>query len=129
MFYSIVTSELLPPGWTKLPIRVVGGGPIDAEMLAGSVGIKCFSEIGDDNSDAILDAVKPERGWWIMEKDPQLAAIEKEYRRVQNDHDKRIEEMEKRAMERRERAQKQASRKEHRHRLIRKWLCLSGHES
>ncbi|KAK5096093.1 hypothetical protein LTR70_001503 [Exophiala xenobiotica] len=68
--YHKLDSEVIPPGWCKVPVTVDDNGKtVQTEMVAGSVGILCSSSGREDASGNIsLDTMQPETGWWIFEK-------------------------------------------------------------
>ncbi|KAK3720055.1 hypothetical protein LTR37_003878 [Vermiconidia calcicola] len=57
-------------GFCKVPVKIDDNGDeIEAEMIAGSVGISCTSS-GQATADGGkgLDTMQPQSGWWIYEK-------------------------------------------------------------
>ena len=69
VYYHEFDSEKVPPGWSKVPVKVDDNGDLfDAMMIAGSVGINC-TRSGDETSGGCvgLDTVNAETGWWIFE--------------------------------------------------------------
>jgi len=68
--YHKLDSENVPPGWGKVPVKINDNGVIvEAEMVAGSVGIACSSSgVENEFGTICLDTMKPQVGWWIYEK-------------------------------------------------------------
>lgn len=69
-YYHKLDSLDVPPGWSKVPVKVDDNGDeFDALMIAGSVGINCTSSGKEVSEDATgLDTMSPETGWWMFEK-------------------------------------------------------------
>lgn len=68
--YHKIDSDTIPPGWGKVPVKLDDNGEeIEAEMVAGSVGIACSdSGLQDESGAKILDTMQPQSGWWIYAK-------------------------------------------------------------
>jgi hypothetical protein len=64
----------MPSGFTKVPVLIDDSGDkIEAEMLAGSVGILCKAskkeeEDAETGSSVELDTMQPQLGWFMYEK-------------------------------------------------------------
>ncbi|KAJ9660904.1 hypothetical protein H2198_002249 [Neophaeococcomyces mojaviensis] len=71
--YHMIGTENVPSGWAKVPVTIIDNGEVvEAEMLAGSIGIVCSSSARQNVfGQASLDAMQPEVGWWIYEVKPQ----------------------------------------------------------
>lgn len=68
VYYHKLDSSKVPPGWSKVPVKVDDNGDLfDAVMIAGSVAISCTGG-GDEVRDGLvgLDTVNAETGWWIF---------------------------------------------------------------
>lgn len=69
--YHWIQSDDVPPGWGKVPVKVNDNGEeIETEMVAGSVGINCFSSrpAPEPGVDPTVDTMQPQTGWWIYSK-------------------------------------------------------------
>ena len=68
--YHKLSLEMVPAGWCKVPVKIVDyGQEVQAEMLAGSIAIRCAGVGGQDPRDeAALNLMQPESGWCIYEK-------------------------------------------------------------
>ena len=68
--YHSVCADEVPPGLCTVPVSIVDNGiEIEAEMLAGSIGMACSSS-GQTTADGQpgIDTMQPCSGWWIYEK-------------------------------------------------------------
>lgn len=69
--YHKVDDEKVPAGWSKVPVVIKDGlgSAVQAEMVAGSVGISCSaSGVKNKRGAVYLNTMQPQTGWWIYEK-------------------------------------------------------------
>lgn len=68
--YGLVDMSDVPNGFTTVPVRIEDNGEVvEAEMLAGSVGINCTSSMTPSADGTMgLDTMQNHHGWFIYEK-------------------------------------------------------------
>ena len=68
--YGTISEEDVPTGLIRTPIKIIDRGEeFEAEMIAGSAGIKCTSTGGRADYGPIgLDTVQAQTGWWVYGK-------------------------------------------------------------
>lgn len=68
--YGLVDMSDVPSGFTKVPVHLIDNGvELEAEMVAGSVGVNCTSS-GKPSADGTsgLDTMQNHLGWFMYEK-------------------------------------------------------------
>ncbi|KAK7978211.1 hypothetical protein PG988_005701 [Apiospora saccharicola] len=69
--YRAIESDDLPGGSVKVPVTIIdlGGSPINAELLAGSVAVSC-KKSGEVTTSGYedLDTLQPKLGWFMYER-------------------------------------------------------------
>lgn len=73
MTFHRISQDDVPPGFCSVPVHIDDNGiKIEAEMLAGSVGMDATSsgkQMADDETG--IDTLQPRSGWWVYEKAEQ----------------------------------------------------------
>ena len=72
--YHTISEDSVPLGFCTVPVHIDDNGEkIEAEMLAGSVGLDSSSSGGEvaDTEKGRLDTVQARSGWFIYEKLPE----------------------------------------------------------